>query len=175
MKGNRLVGLFFASIVVQICLAILLRTSWKLLFKVTPHHETTTIDTKKRSQDGMSHPEESIKQKNFTNAFWQKIKLTENPNLNITHLEDVKHILSRPRQKDPHLDSHIKPEKEYDVAERLHFIWIGSKLPTKYIKNIETFRTQNKQYEIYLWLDDNSYSKPCRIKVFMFRKYKHHF
>ena len=80
----------------------------------------------------------------------------DSPNINITHLEDVRHILSRPRQKDPRLDSNIKPEKEYDVPERLHFIWIGSQLPTKYIKNIETFRTQNKQYEIYLWVDDNS-------------------
>ena len=81
---------------------------------------------------------------------------SESPIINITHLEDVKHILSRPRQKDPHLDSHIKPEKEYDVPERLHFIWIGSQLPPKYIKNIETFRTQNKQYEIFLWVDNNS-------------------
>ena len=79
-----------------------------------------------------------------------------NRSIKITHLEDVRHILSRSRQKDPRLDSHIKPEKEYDVPERLHFIWIGSQLPTKYIKNIETFRTQNKQYEIYLWLDNNS-------------------
>ena len=72
MKGNRLVGLFFASIVVQICLAILLRTSWKLLFKVTPHHETTTIDTKKRSQDGMSHPKENIKQKTLPMLFGKR-------------------------------------------------------------------------------------------------------
>ena len=81
---------------------------------------------------------------------------SENPNINMTHLEDVKQILSRPRQKDPHLDTNIKPEVEYDVPERLHFIWIGSQIPLKYIKNIESFRTQNKQYEIYVWVDRNS-------------------
>ena len=92
------------------------------------------------------------------------------PNINITHLEDIKHIISRIRQRDPHLDSNIKSEVGYDVPERLHFIWIGSQLPLKYIINIETFRTQNKQYEIYLWMDNDTSLQMLQNKSFHVQK-----
>ena len=159
---HRFLGLFFASIVVQICLAIILRTSWKL-FKVTPQNE-------KRSQDGMSHSEENLKQQNVANASSQRTMYTEIPNINITHLEDIKHIISRPRKRDLHLDNNTKPEVGYDVPERLHFIWIGSQIPLKYIRNIETFRTQNKQYEIYLWVDNDTSVQMLQNKSFHVQK-----
>ena len=152
MKCTQVIGLFFALIVVQMCLAIILPRSWKL-FEVTLHHGTNQIDLHKRSQDEMAPTDENMKKQKVINSLRQSFDI---PNINMTHLEDVKKILARPRLKDPQLDTNIKPEVEYDVPEQLHFIWIGSPIPLKYIKHVESFRTQNKQYEIYLWVDNNS-------------------
>ena len=35
----------------------------------------------------------------------------------------------------------------------IHFIWIGSIIPEKYINNIKTYIKNNTEYIIYLWLD----------------------
>ena len=35
----------------------------------------------------------------------------------------------------------------------LHFIWTGSKLPSKYMKNLDTFANQLPNFEIWLWVD----------------------
>ena len=43
-----------------------------------------------------------------------------------------------------------------DIPKIIHFIWIGSKLPEKYIANINTYITNNPGYEIWIWHDDNT-------------------
>jgi mannosyltransferase OCH1-like enzyme len=45
---------------------------------------------------------------------------------------------------------------EHKIPKQLHFIWIGSKIPQKYIDNIITYITNNKEYIINIWLDDNT-------------------
>jgi len=42
------------------------------------------------------------------------------------------------------------------MPKLLHFIWIGSNLPEKYIANINTYITNNPGYEIWIWHDDNT-------------------
>jgi mannosyltransferase OCH1-like enzyme len=39
------------------------------------------------------------------------------------------------------------------VPRRLHFIWIGSRLPDRYRERIERFRDINPAYAIWLWTD----------------------
>ena len=53
------------------------------------------------------------------------------PNINISRFRRCQDTSYQdPHQKDPHLHSYIIPEVEYDVPKRLHFIWIGSQIPT---------------------------------------------
>ena len=36
----------------------------------------------------------------------------------------------------------------YDLPKMIHFIWTGSPIPDKYIKNIQSFE-KNKDYEVF--------------------------
>ena len=46
---------------------------------------------------------------------------------------------------------------EYEIPKILHFIWIGSQLPEKYIENINTYIVNNPSYEIWIWHDENTH------------------
>ena len=42
------------------------------------------------------------------------------------------------------------------VPKKLHWVWFGSQLPTKYVFNIEAMAVINHGYEVYLWSDHPS-------------------
>jgi len=42
-----------------------------------------------------------------------------------------------------------------DIPKIIHFIWIGSNVPDKYMANINTYIDNNPEYEIWIWHDDN--------------------
>ena len=44
-------------------------------------------------------------------------------------------------------------EGNYNIPNNLHFIWIGSQIPDKYLNNIKTYIDNNPTYNIYLWTD----------------------
>jgi len=49
----------------------------------------------------------------------------------------------------------------YQIPKIIHFVWIGSPLPYKYVKNIETFVATNvPKYIIKLWVDYDTPSIP---------------
>lgn len=39
------------------------------------------------------------------------------------------------------------------APKKMHFIWIGTKIPQKYINNIKTWIETNPDYQAYLWID----------------------
>lgn len=43
--------------------------------------------------------------------------------------------------------------KATPVPEILHFVWIGSTVPQKYVENVSRFRDHNPTYRIILWVD----------------------
>jgi len=45
-------------------------------------------------------------------------------------------------------------EKEGYIPKRLHFIWLGSELPTEYQANIDTWIEHNPKHEVFVWTDD---------------------
>jgi Mannosyltransferase OCH1 and related enzymes len=47
-------------------------------------------------------------------------------------------------------------EAEYQLPKIIHFVWIISEIPKKYIDLVNLFKHVNPTYEIYLWLDKNS-------------------
>jgi len=48
----------------------------------------------------------------------------------------------------------ILPERNHPIPPIIHFVWIGSSIPYKYVKNILTFVATNKsQYVFKLWVD----------------------
>ena len=49
-----------------------------------------------------------------------------------------------------------KNENENELPNILHFIWIGSKIPDKYIENINTYIENNPNYQIWLWHDNST-------------------
>lgn len=53
--------------------------------------------------------------------------------------------------------------KEINTPTRIHFIWIGSKIPDKYISNITTYIKNNPNYDIWLWHDKNTVINDERI------------
>lgn len=42
------------------------------------------------------------------------------------------------------------------IPKFLHFIWIGSKIPAKYVDNVESFVRNNQNYKIILWVDHDT-------------------
>lgn len=48
---------------------------------------------------------------------------------------------------------------ESNIPKLIHFIWIGSKIPSKYIDNVLSYAKNNSNYTIYIWLDDNTLSQ----------------
>lgn len=53
-----------------------------------------------------------------------------------------------------------KENKSWNIEDKLpdllHFIWIGSKIPEKYIDNVLSYSKNNPNYIIYIWLDNNT-------------------
>lgn len=72
----------------------------------------------------------------------------------------VKHIITNT------LNSiiHTRYIKEDKIPNIIHFIWIGSKIPEKYIKNINTYIENNPNYKIWLW-HDNSTTNVKNVKI----------
>lgn len=75
----------------------------------------------------------------------------------VDKLKDLKNILKSGSIKIPHLSktNYIETDKIRQMEKNIHFIWIGSKIPDKYIDNIKTY-LHNYLYTIYLWIDTNS-------------------
>ena len=44
-----------------------------------------------------------------------------------------------------------------NIPKIIHFIWVGSQLPEKYIDNINTYIDNNPNYEIWIWHDNNTH------------------
>lgn len=44
-------------------------------------------------------------------------------------------------------------ENNYSIPKILHFIWIESVLPKKYLKNINSFAEMNPDYKTIIWID----------------------
>jgi mannosyltransferase OCH1-like enzyme len=47
----------------------------------------------------------------------------------------------------------ITNESEYSVPNILHFLWIESSLPEKYMRNVVAFSAMNPKYRVILWID----------------------
>ena len=58
-----------------------------------------------------------------------------------------------------HTSVAISPEVSYTVPRKIHFLWIQSPLPKKYFRNILSYQKNNPEYEINLWLDQNTLEK----------------
>lgn len=50
------------------------------------------------------------------------------------------------------MNKELSPYKSHSVEKNIHFIWIGSIVPDKYITNIKTYINNNSKYKIYLWV-----------------------
>lgn len=42
------------------------------------------------------------------------------------------------------------------IPRCIHFVWLGSNVPLKYIYNINNVAIHNPDFIIYVWLDDTS-------------------
>ena len=58
----------------------------------------------------------------------------------------------------------LNPYKYNSVEKNIHFIWIGSIIPDKYIKNIKTYIKNNKNYKIYLWVSHDIIIESVTVK-----------
>jgi mannosyltransferase OCH1-like enzyme len=43
------------------------------------------------------------------------------------------------------------------IPKRIHFIWLGSDFPARYLGNVESYMRCNKGWEIKIWLDGDLY------------------
>lgn len=51
------------------------------------------------------------------------------------------------------------------IPKKLHFVWMGKKLPQEYLNNIRSFVSRNPDYEANLWIDkQNSFENPNSIQ-----------
>lgn len=78
--------------------------------------------------------------------------------LKCNHDDELLHFFSEIQKK--YLNYEIKT-----VPKILHFIWIGSMIPNKYIDNLNTYIENNDSYEIYLWIDINYDFKIPGVKI----------
>ena len=54
--------------------------------------------------------------------------------------------------------------KSHSVEKNIHFIWIGSIIPDKYITNIKTYINNNSNYKIYLWVSHDTIIENVNVK-----------
>jgi hypothetical protein len=50
------------------------------------------------------------------------------------------------------------------IPKTLHFIWLGSPIPEKYLTNIGAIAALNEDYQINIWLDDQSHASADSIQ-----------
>lgn len=43
------------------------------------------------------------------------------------------------------------------IPKKIHFIWIGKRIPEKYLKNIYNCKNVNSEWDVHLWTDNSSY------------------
>ena len=55
--------------------------------------------------------------------------------------------------------NNVESNQIKSIPKLIHFIWIGSKIPEKYIQSIRMCLTQNPSWTIFLWVDDNNINK----------------
>jgi len=48
------------------------------------------------------------------------------------------------------------------ITKTVHFIWLGSDVPMKYLENIANWEAKNPTYSIYLWVDTLLFPAPYR-------------
>ena len=79
--------------------------------------------------------------------------------------EVIRHQLLRQREiqqiSDEVLESTLstinkRDDEDYNVPKKIHFIWIDSKLPNQYVRNIQSYSAQNQDYDIYLWINSKN-------------------
>lgn len=63
-----------------------------------------------------------------------------------------------PIPADVNFQKPIETETSYTVPQKIHFIWIGSVIPEKYVNNIKAFAEHNVPvgYSIKLWVDHDT-------------------
>jgi len=60
-------------------------------------------------------------------------------------------VIKFPQKKIPN-DTHLKNYQK--IQKNIHFIYVLNPISEKYIENIKTYINCNKDYKIYLWVDD---------------------
>jgi mannosyltransferase OCH1-like enzyme len=89
----------------------------------------------------------------------KKLKNTLIPPRKHFTYSDVRRALRRTAAKNfstglplPYAESH-GCYKGFPLQKKIHFIWIGSRIPAKYISNIRSFWRLNPAFQILLWVD----------------------
>lgn len=77
--------------------------------------------------------------------------------VDIKFFNEIKHVLLKGRYikdfKKLYSISFTPMTTYEEIPQSIHFIWIGSDVPKKYIENIHTYMKKNPKYTIYLWID----------------------
>ena len=91
---------------------------------------------------------------------------TDNSSKPSFFIDNPMQILQKGIINDSHLDAIIKDElsnanisshfTENMLPKNIHFIWIGSVIPDKYIANINTYASNNPDYSIFVWVATSS-------------------
>jgi len=108
----------------------------------------------------------------FTNELFipyeDSMKILQNGIMNndaITQI--IKSKLAEYSIKESSLDNTIS-----EIPKLLHFIWIGSSMPEKYIANINTYIANNPGYDIWIWHDENTNPEQMQNQIINLQKCK---
>ena len=86
----------------------------------------------------------------------------KSPGVELKTINDLRQVICKGKYHDfTDVVPYVSPEKFKDgpgmgyniVPNIIHFIWIGSVVPEKYVKNMQTYCEKNPVYIIYFWHD----------------------
>ena len=66
----------------------------------------------------------------------------------------------------------LKKEKNYNIPQKLHFIWLGDLLPENYVTNIRSFIFNNPQWKVRVKKTSCGWTRPSSAPVELLQQQK---
>ena len=136
------------------------------VYNIFDHYELSVLNYKYETGTVQVH---STKTHRRQSSCTTVSKNADSTTVNVTSISKLWSSINGKRFYLNHTAVAIIPEVSYTVLRKLLFLWIQSPLPKKYFRNVLSYHRNNPEYQINLWLDQNTLENKLiseRIKIF---------
>ena len=123
------------------------------VYNIFTHYELSVLNYKYETGTVQVHLTKTHRRQSSCTAV---SKNADSTTVNVTSISKLWSSINNKRFYLNHTAVAIIPEVSYTVPRKIHFLWIQSPLPKKYFRNVLSYHRNNPEYQINLWLDQNT-------------------